>query len=176
MADSTLLLNASYEPIRVISWRKAVSLSFLDKVEVVETYEREIRSMNLAIKMPAVVRLLNYVSIARRKPPLTKLNLLARDKNCCQYCNLKLSYRDATFDHVMPRSMGGTTEWSNVVISCNPCNRRKGGRTPAMANMKLAAEPVHPDWLPVLNVSLRSELPKSWVIFLKREFLKNDGF
>ena len=164
--DSTLLLNASYEPIRVISWKKAVTLFFLEKVEVVETYEREIRSVHIAIKMPAVVRLLSYVTIKRKKPPLSKMNLMARDHNSCQYCNVKLSYKDATVDHVLPRSKGGTTHWENVVLSCNTCNRKKGSKTLKQAGLKLKKPPVQPDWLPVLNVKLSPLLPDSWVLFL----------
>ena len=165
--DSTLLLNASYEPIRVISWKKAITLFFLEKVEVVETYERDIRSVNLSIKMPAVVRLLRYAKFSRRKPPLTKMNLMARDINACQYCSIELAYKDATIDHVKPRSHGGETSWSNVVLCCHSCNRKKGGRNPQQANMELNKVPIQPEWLPVLNVQLSPMLPESWIIFLK---------
>ncbi|MCB0325797.1 MAG: HNH endonuclease [Bdellovibrionales bacterium] len=164
--ESTLLLNASYEPLRVISWERAVTLSFLGKVEVVESYDREIRSVSVAIKVPAVVRLLRFVKLGTRRPPLSKLNLLARDSYSCQYCGLELPQRDATVDHIIPRSQGGTTCWENVVVACHPCNRRKGGRTPAEARMKLLTPAVQPEWLPVLNVRLHKNLPDCWLIFL----------
>ena len=164
--DATLLLNASYEPIRIIPWQRAVTLSFLGKVEVVDTYEREIRSVSVAIRIPAVVRLLRFVKLGRRKPPLSKLNLLARDEFCCQYCKLILTRKDATVDHVVPRAQGGMTSWDNVVIACNPCNRRKGGRTPKEARMHLQKRPRQPEWLPVLNVHFHSKLPDAWLIFL----------
>ena len=161
-----MLLNASFEPIKVISWQKAVTLLFLGKVEVVDEYEREIRSVSLALKMPAVVRLLRYAKFARRKPPLTRLHLLARDAFCCQYCGCSLSYVDATMDHVLPRSQGGASSWKNLVTACHPCNRRKGGRTPQQAKMALLSEPCEPDWLPVVTMRFYHNLPSSWLTFL----------
>ncbi|MCC6954518.1 MAG: HNH endonuclease [Deltaproteobacteria bacterium] len=164
--EATLLLNASFEPIKVISWQRAVTLLFLGKVEVVENYDREIHSVSLALKMPAVVRLLRYVKLARRKPPLTRINLLARDGFSCQYCGRHLSNSDATMDHVLPRSQGGTTHWFNVVAACHPCNRRKGGRTPIQARMALRQDPFEPDWLPVITMRFYHNLPSSWYTFL----------
>lgn len=172
--NATLLLNASFEPIKIISWQRAVTLMFLNKVEVVNSYERDIRSVSFAIKMPAVVRLLRYVKLQRRHPPLSRLNLLARDGFRCQYCERTLSYKEATIDHVLPRSQGGTTHWKNVVTACHPCNRKKGGRTPLQAHMKLLAEPHEPEWLPVLTVRFYHNLPPSWLTFLQIEELELD--
>ena len=164
--ESTLLLNASFEPLKIISWERAVTLFFLGKVEVVEEYDREVRSVSLAVKMPSVVRLLNYVKLGRRRPPLSKLNILSRDEFRCQYCLSNLSYREATLDHVLPRSQGGTTSWENVVTACHPCNRKKGGRTPVQAAMALYKHPVQPDWLPILSVTFKHHFPEEWLTFL----------
>lgn len=167
--DGTLLLNSSFEPIKVIAWQKAITLFFLGKAEIVDTYDREVRSVSLAIKMPAVVRLLRYVKLKRRRPPLTRLNLLARDGFECQYCKCHLSYDNSTMDHVLPRSQGGVTIWGNVVSACHPCNRRKGGRTPAQAKMPLNQEPFEPQWLPVLSMRFYHNMPESWLVFLGEE-------
>jgi 5-methylcytosine-specific restriction endonuclease McrA len=164
--DSTLLLNSSYEPLRVISWQKAITLFFLGKVEVVENYDRSVRSVYLAIKVPAVVRLLKFVKLHSRKPPLTKINLLTRDSFACQYCQKNLSTEESTIDHVVPRSKGGKTTWENVVIACPQCNRKKGGRTPKEAKMALQTSPNAPNWLPVINIHLKTNVPKKWKIFL----------
>jgi len=164
--NNTLLLNASYEPIKVISWKKAISLFFLENVEVVENYDSDIRSVSISIKMPAVVRLLRYVKISHRKPPLSKINLLARDEHRCQYCGKALDYKSATLDHVVPRSQQGVTSWENVVIACGQCNRKKGGRTPEQANMRLKKPPASPDWLPVVDLHVHRTLPNCWLIFL----------
>lgn len=164
---TTLLLNASYEPIKVITWERAVTLFFLGKVEVVDTYSHEIRSVSLAIRAPAVVRLLRYVQMGRKRPPLSKLNLLARDEFKCQYCNTQLSRQNSTVDHVIPKSQGGRTSWENCVISCHNCNRKKGGNTPEQARMHLLKPAEQPDWLPVLSVRFHSNLPTAWLVFLR---------
>jgi 5-methylcytosine-specific restriction endonuclease McrA len=164
--NSTLLLNASYEPLKVISWERAVTLFFLGKVEVVEQYEKDIRSVSIVIKVPAVVRLLKYVKLGKRKPPLNKINLLSRDNFTCQYCAAYLHRKEATVDHVIPKSKGGVSSWGNVVIACNPCNRKKGSRTPREASMRLLSQPKAPEWLPVLNCEFLIEVPHVWKIFL----------
>lgn len=167
MAAAVLLLNASYEPLKVISWQRAVSLFFGGKIEVIEEYDHEIRSVSLAIKAPAVVRLLRYIHVGKRTPPLSRANILARDNLQCQYCTISLSAKDATLDHVVPRSRGGITSWQNVVCCCKRCNRRKGAQTLKQAGMKLLKEPVQPDWLPVLQIRLNGRVPSSWQSFLE---------
>ena len=166
--NSTLLLNASYEPLRIISWEKAITLFFLGKVEVIDTYNRDIRSVSLVMRVPAVVRLVNYVKLGARKPPLTKINLLARDNFTCQYCRKELGRTEGTVDHVVPRTKGGKTSWQNVVLACPPCNRKKGGRTPEEANMQLLKQPEAPNWLPVVNFTFEKNIPIMWNIFLRK--------
>jgi len=164
---SVLLLSASYEPLRVISGQNAVGLFFLGKVEIIEEYEHQIRSVSLAIKAPAVVRLLRFFRAGRRTPPLSRTNVLARDAFRCQYCDIELTSKEATLDHVIPRSQGGKTKWDNIVCACATCNRKKGGRTPKEAHMKLLSKPTKPDWLPVLNIKLHGKVPPSWHMFLQ---------
>lgn len=163
---AVLLLNASYEPLRVISWQRAVTLFFSEKVEIVEEYEHEIRSVSVAIKAPAVVRLLRYVKIGRRTPPFSRFNILARDSFECQYCRESLTSKSATLDHILPRSRGGKTSWENVVCCCKSCNVTKGSRTLKEAGMKLLKKPIRPDWLPVLQIRLNGNVPNTWEIFL----------
>ncbi|HMO17437.1 MAG TPA: HNH endonuclease [Oligoflexia bacterium] len=162
---TTLLLNSSYEPLKVISWERAVTLLFLGKVEVIENYEKNIRSVSIVMRVPSVVRLLRYVKLGTRTPPLNKVNLLTRDDFSCQYCRRKLKRSDATIDHVVPRSQGGPTTWENVVVACPPCNRKKGGRTPLQAKMELKNKPLAPEWLPVVNLNIHPDLPRTWRFF-----------
>lgn len=164
--QSVLLLNTSFEPLKVISWQRAVSMFFMGKVEVIEEYDSHIRSVTLAIKAPAVVRLLRYVKVGKKSPPLCRSNILARDNFKCQYCSIDLTSREATLDHVVPRSQGGKTSWENIVCCCAACNRKKGGRTPHEARMLLLKKPVKPDWLPVLNIKFHGRVPLSWHNFL----------
>jgi len=165
--QSVLLLNASYEPLTVISWQRAVTMFFSGKVEVVEEYEHDIRSVSIVIRAPAVVRLLRFIKIPRRNPPLRRTNVLARDDFQCQYCSKLIQPNDATLDHVIPRNQGGLTTWENIVCCCKRCNRRKGGRTPKEARMKLRKRPIRPDWLPVLKIKLHGQVPYSWENFIR---------
>ena len=165
--EKTLLLNTTYEPLRVISWQKAITLLTLGKVEIVEEYDREIHSVSFAIKLPAVVRLLRFVKW--RKPSITfsRTNIYARDDGKCQYCGTKLAQREITYDHVVPKSQGGKTSWENVVSACVKCNGKKGGRTPKQAGMALLKAPVHPKWHTTVQLTIGiKQTPESWRDYL----------
>lgn len=139
---------------------------FMGKVEVIEEYDHDIRSVSLIIKAPAVVRLLKFVRLGKKSPPLCRSNVLARDNFQCQYCERVLSSKEATLDHVHPRSQGGKTCWENIVCCCSGCNRKKGGRTPEQARMHLKRRPEKPTWLPVLNIRFHGKIPEPWHTFL----------
>ena len=163
----TLLLNAGYEPIKVVSWQRAITLLTLGKVEVLEEYDRSIRSPTLVIKMPAVVRLLRMFRRNKQPVKFSRVNIYARDRYRCQYCGIKLAIADLTYDHVVPRARGGRTVWENIVTACVPCNARKSDRTPEQAGMRLLATPARPTWVPVmtLRLSMRS-VPDAWQDYL----------
>ena len=102
--EQALLLNASYEPLKVINWQKAITLWCQGKVEVIAVHDREIRAVSFSFKMPSVIRLLRFVRIKRRFDyvPFSRANVYARDEHTCQYCNEDFSTQELTFDHVMP--------------------------------------------------------------------------
>jgi 5-methylcytosine-specific restriction endonuclease McrA len=160
----TLVLTHTYEPHRVVSWQKAITMLFDGKVEVLEEYEQDIRSVSLTIKMPAVVRLVRAVRHPRRGVKFSRANVLARDHLSCQYCGRKAPARELTFDHVVPRAQGGNTSWENIVTACSRCNTRKGGRTPTQAGMVLRKAPVRPKELPFmfLSIDLGGGVPEAW--------------
>lgn len=165
--EKTLLLNITYEPLRVISWQKAITLLTLGKVEVIEEYDREIRSVSFSIKLPAVVRLLRLVKWREGPVKFSRKNIYARDRGMCQYCGKDLKRQEITYDHIIPKSQGGDTSWENVVTCCLDCNSKKGGRTPRQARMKLLKIPKRPKW----NMSLRitiglKQTPDSWRDYL----------
>ncbi len=167
-ASRTLLLNSTYEPLRVISWQRAITLLWLGKAEVVRSYERELRAGTGRGRMPAVVRLLRFV---RRKGPevsFSRRNIFARDEFACQYCNRRQEPGRLTYDHVVPRSQGGKTEWTNIVTCCAECNRKKGGRTPDQAGMRLFKPARRPEHMPhFLRVTIGvKNTPESWRDFL----------
>lgn len=140
-----LVLNAdytplSYYPLSLWPWQTAVKAVFLDRVDIVETYEREIHSPTRTMRMPSVIALRQYVKPSEY-PAFTRFNLFLRDRFECQYCG---STKELTFDHVIPRRLGGRTSWENVAAACSPCNLRKGGRTPEQAHMRLHQRPYRP--------------------------------
>ena len=168
VASRTLLLNATYEPLRVISWQRAVGLIWAEKVEMVRTYDGVLRSVSWSVAAPSVVRLKNHVRRRRLRIAMTRRNVFVRDGHRCQYCQKALSLKELTCDHVRPRSQGGPTTWENVVAACGPCNRRKGGRTPEQARMRLLKPPRRPDRLPVkYMLNLGHSPPEPW-----REYLE----
>ncbi|MGF1467067.1 MAG: HNH endonuclease [Sandaracinaceae bacterium] len=164
----TLILTHSYLPHRVVGWQKAISMSYTGKVEVLETYDEVIRSVSLAVPMPAVVRLVR--AVRRHEPRLrfSRANVLARDGFACQYCGETLPSRDLTLDHVVPRARGGGTTWENTVTACRPCNGRKGNRTPEEARMTLRRTPTRPQALTFQLRRMRRAQPmpgpwRAWV-------------
>lgn len=160
---NTLLLNQGFEPIKVISWQRAITLLFLGKVEVLEEYDHGVRSVNLIIKIPAVVRLLRAFRRHARPVKFSRVNIYARDGYRCQYCGTKCTIDQLTYDHVVPRSRGGRTTWDNIVSCCYSCNSMKANRTPAEAGMALRTTPTRPTWVPAvqIRVSARS-VPDAW--------------
>jgi 5-methylcytosine-specific restriction endonuclease McrA len=167
-----LVLNASFEPIHIVSWQRAIQLLFQGKVEVVEESEQEVRTVRMTIKIPAVLRLLKYVPLTRKKNIVrfSRINIFLRDQNVCQYCGGKFAKTHLTLDHVIPIVQGGRKCWENIVTACKPCNQKKGGRTPAQANLKLVRKPKQPAWLPSANLQMGITLtPDRWKIYLKLE-------
>ena len=161
--EQTLLLNASYEPLKVVHWQKAVTLWCQGKVEIISVYDREIRAVSFSFKLPSVIRLLRFVKIKRRFDyvPFSRANIYARDNHTCQYCNGAFSTADLTFDHVVPVSKGGRKDWENIVTCCVTCNRRKGGRTPQEAGMHLIRHPRRPDSAPAIRITIGLRNPGS---------------
>lgn len=148
MSQRVLVLNASYEPLQLISVRRAVILLLQEKAEVVEAARQQLRARAIALDVPLVIRLVRYIRIPRRlKLPCSRRGVFARDRETCQYCGVQPGRAHLTMDHVVPRSQGGGTTWDNVVTACRDCNHRKGGRTPDQANMKLAIVPRQPQYV-----------------------------
>ena len=140
-----LVLNAdytplSYYPLSLWPWQTAVKAVFLDRVTIVENYEREIHSPTRTMPIPSVIALHQYVKPSQH-PAFTRFNLFLRDRFSCQYCG---SGKDLTFDHVVPRRLGGRTSWENVATACAPCNLKKGGGTPEQARMPISRQPWRP--------------------------------
>ena len=124
-----LVLNAdfrplSYYPLSLWCWQDAVKSVFLERVGIVSNYKRKIRSPSFEMSLPSVIALKSFIKPSEH-PSFTRFNVFLRDKFACQYCGNK---KDLTFDHLLPKSKGGVTDWDNVVTACSTCNVKKGGR------------------------------------------------
>ncbi len=167
--EQTLLLNATYEPLKVVHWQKAITLWCQGKVEIIAEHDREIRAVSFSLKLPSVIRLLRYVRIKKRFDyvPFSRANIYARDAYTCQYCAESFPTPELTFDHVVPVSQGGRKDWENIVTCCVTCNRKKGGRTPQEAHMRLVRAPRRPDSAPAIRITIGlRNAPDSWRDYL----------
>ena len=140
-----LVLNAdfrplSYYPLSIWCWQDAVKSVFLDRVSIVSNYKRKIRSPSFEMNLPSVIALKNFIQPSKN-PNFTRFNVFLRDKFTCQYCGDK---KDLTFDHLLPKSKGGLTDWNNVVTACSSCNVKKGGKLYRDCDLKLANKPYAP--------------------------------
>ena len=166
--EQTLVLNATFEPLKIVNWQRAITLWVQGKVEILEEHDRTVRAVTFSFKLPSVVRLLHMVKL-RRRPVVqfTRANIYARDDFRCQYCGNEFEPEDLTFDHVVPVAHGGTRGWTNIVTACEPCNRKKANRTPEEAGMVLLRKPHRPHVLaPTMKVSIGFRTPANWHSYL----------
>jgi 5-methylcytosine-specific restriction endonuclease McrA len=138
----TLVLNAGYEPLAVVSFKRALVLVMNQKATVVERVEDDpVWAAGGAYDRPAVIVLARYVRLPRsRRVPVTRRGVLRRDNHRCGYCGNAAS----TIDHVLPRSRGGANSWENLVACCLRCNNVKSDRTPQEMKWQLRVSPRPP--------------------------------
>ncbi|WNM70129.1 HNH endonuclease [Myxococcus phage Mx1] len=173
-----LVLNAAYQPVSVVTWQKAIiklyAVKAKDRVEIVSSYpDRQIRSASAEMPMPSVVRHIKFTRHAAKGIKFSRDNVWARDRGRCQYCGLQVSRSSYTYDHVLPKSKGGKTNWVNIVTACSRCNGRKGGRTPQEAKMKLVSVPVQPAFLPAeFKPGMRwlPGMPEEWKVWFGQDY------
>ncbi len=135
-----LVLNASYEPLNITTWRRAMVMLMKGKAEGLEHDPSKL--IRQGTHLPTVIRLVQFVRVPFRQLPLTRRNVFQRDNHCCQYCGSRTE--ELSIDHVMPRSRGGGDTWDNITTACLSCNVRKGSRTPEEAGMPLNRVPRRP--------------------------------
>jgi 5-methylcytosine-specific restriction endonuclease McrA len=157
----TLLLNATFEPLCIVSWRRAVVLVLKEKAEIVARDAAEFHAERMAVPCPTVIRLTHFVRVPyRSRVPLSRRAVFARDDHRCQYCNRPAE----NLDHVIPRSRGGEHTWENVVAACRPCNSRKENRFLHETDLRLRRRPVapHPGWV----VTSGAPIDPAWTPYL----------
>lgn len=175
----TLILNSSYMPHQIVSWRDAICLLYCEKKKVVvlEEYDETVSSPSTTLFIPAVMLLLKKSSPSVKKGvKFSRINVLTRDKFTCQYCASTLPMKDLNYDHVVPRKQGGKTVWENIATSCYDCNERKGGRTPDQAGMRLLRHPAKPSALPLHAVFMEhNNVPDAWLPYVNLNKIQQNG-
>ncbi len=167
MEHRTLLLSPWYVPLKILRWQDAVKLRYEGIAEVVAEYDDEIRSPSVTWQVPAVVRLRKLDRADKRAVKFSRFNVYQRDGYRCQYCRKKFAARDLTYDHVVPRSAGGRTCWTNIVTACRDCNTRKADKTCDESGMFPFNQPVQPKSLAVAGPIIdRDTAPEEWLAFL----------
>ena len=163
VAVRALVLNATYEPLCVVSARRAVVLVLLEKAELLHESGEAMHSEHLTVPVPSVIRLRYYVRVPfARRAALNRRAVFARDGSRCQYC----AGPAESIDHVVPRSRGGEHAWENVVAACRPCNSRKRDRLLSETTMTLRRRPAVPRELTWVAVSVGA-VPDSWEPYLQ---------
>ncbi|MBT5707846.1 HNH endonuclease [bacterium] len=188
LQSPVLVLNRLWQAVNVCTARRALTLLFEGRAEVVyessngqfqtfdfgrwrsfsqENHSDElVRTVSFRIGIPKVILLAVFDRFPRKEIKFTRHNIFERDKNTCQYCGKTLDRSDLNLDHVVPRDRGGPTNWENIVCSCIPCNTRKANRTPKEASINLIRPPIRPKWRPFMQVNLRTNGHTSWKHFL----------
>ena len=154
-----LVLNAdyrplSYYPLSLWCWQDAVPDVFLDRVNIVSEYDREIRSPSFTMRLPSVISLKTFIKPSEY-PNFTRFNVFLRDKFTCQYCG---DHKNLTFDHLVPKSKGGMTSWENVVTACTCCNVKKGNRLSKDCAMFPKIKPYRPTEEQLHNIMFQAGL------------------
>jgi len=194
-----LVLNKMWMAVRVVDARRAFSLLFRTLAEAIRVDDGSytghdfdswadlsaardryigldgehydwVSTVRFDIAVPKVIRLLCYDRLPKQDVKLNRRNIYARDANLCQYCGGRFPTSELSLDHVVPRSQGGQSTWTNLVCCCVRCNSRKGGRTPRQAHMKLIREPIKPTRNPVIHLRLGSDKYASWRAFLSNAY------
>lgn len=160
-----LVLNATYEPLSVVSSRRATVLLLSEKAVLVSPSGRHFHSEHLTVEVPSVVRLRQFVKVPyRRRAALNRRSVFARDSHRCQYCSAPAE----SIDHVIPRARGGQHTWENVVAACRNCNVRKRDRLLHETSMELLSTPRVPNGFSWISTAVGS-VPDEWQQFLGLE-------
>ena len=163
----TLLLNSSYEVLSFVPFRKMLKLVSKGKVEIISEFDDIIRWGSGEMKYPAIIRLKKYVKRNYIHSNFSRAALVKRDEAKCQYCQTKLNASQITVDHVLPKSLGGITSFTNCVVCCTTCNNKKANKTIQESGLTLLRKPMHPSFTDYYNVTVPQDYwHNSWDLYL----------
>lgn len=143
LSSAVLVLNANYSPMTICTAKRAISLYFLNKIDVLSNYDDKINSPSLSLNLPSVIKIKTYIKNNNMAVEISRKNILARDGYRCQYCGIQS--KALTVDHVIPKFRNGLDSWENLVAACKNCNQTKGEKTPEEAKMPLLKKPKRPN-------------------------------
>ncbi|MEK7369262.1 MAG: HNH endonuclease [Planctomycetota bacterium] len=198
--SSVLVLNKFFIAMNVISAKRAITLLYKNSAEVISidagrfnSYNMDswqdvsllksnlglpeeddelswIKTVSISIQVPKIIRLLFYENRPAWGVKFNRRNIFARDSNCCQYCGRRHPTSELSLDHVTPRARGGEATWTNIVCACTECNKKKGGRTPEEAGLRLIRRPFVPKHSPIITLKLGSDKYSSWKQFIDHAY------
>jgi 5-methylcytosine-specific restriction endonuclease McrA len=149
--NSVLVLNQDYTPLTVCSVQRAFGLIFLNKADLIsESLDKKLRSVNQSFPFPSVIKIKYYVTLPYKGVVLSRHNIFKRDGGRCQYCGTN---KDLTIDHVIPKSKGGKSTWTNLVTACKKCNARKSDHSLEKVGMTLRNQPIKPSYITFLKMN-----------------------
>lgn len=165
MQEPVLVLNANFEPLNVCSIRRAMGLLLDGRASLVLDGRGTIHSIRASYPKPSIIRLEMMVRRPRLRVRLSKHEILVRDDFTCQYCGK--SFPHLTIDHIIPRRLGGSHSWENLVAACPACNYRKGGRTAEQAQMRLLRAPKEPPASSLYLFSSHLKANQDWLPYIQ---------
>ncbi len=161
--NAVLVLNQDYSPLTICSVQRAFLLVFLNKAELLNSVkERELRSISNVYPFPSVIMINRYINIPYKGVVLSRHNIFKRDGHKCQYCGTN---KDLTLDHLIPRSKGGKSSWTNLVTACKRCNALKGDSSIEKAGLKLRNSPIKPSYISFIKMGTGA-LREDWQPYL----------
>lgn len=162
------MLSSWFLPKKIISWEDAITSLCLDKSEMLIAYDEKVHSPSTSMDLPAVIREKRNTSRNKKAVKFSRHNVYARDHYTCQFCRNRFQFNELTYDHVVPRSRGGKTEFTNIVTACRKCNTKKGNSTCDEAGMWPMTRPVQPKTLPITSIPIdKNHAPLEWQTWLK---------
>lgn len=171
MDYSALILAPWMAPHKIYAWHRSVCTVLSGNADVLESYDETISAPSLTMRIPAVIRLRKHLARIKKNPKFSRMNVYTAFGFKCAYCGRKFKAHDLTYDHVLPRSRGGPTDWTNVVPACGGpkgCNGKKDNKTPEEAGMRLLTPPKQPKELPLTGIlTLPKHVPELWLPYVE---------
>lgn len=164
--NAVLVLNQDYSPLTICSAERAFLLLYLDKAELLsEIGNQALRTVNKAFPFPSVIKIKRYINVPYKGVILTRHNIFKRDTYSCQYCGTN---KDLTLDHLIPKSKGGKSTWTNLVTACKNCNARKGDFRPEEVGLVLLRKPIRPSYVMFIRATSK-RIREDWLPYLERK-------